>query len=117
MFEMAYAVVAAAARAESVMSRMLRIVIAASLVAAPAAAPSRQQEARQLIPTPAELRQCPDLARANWGKVSRDLARAARENAPSNYHVDDEHRRIRGPRPMPDVSRAGIVIDVAIGSG
>ena len=99
------------------MGRALCWVIAASLLCAPGVAPGRERETRQRVPTAAELRQCPHLARVNWRRVSRDLAEAQRENPGIAYDYDDDHRRIRGPWPLPDLGRAEIVIDIAIGSG
>jgi hypothetical protein len=98
------------------MRRVLHgVTVVALLAGAPAAAREREG---QRVPTARELRQCPHLARADWRRVSRDLARRQRDNpgGPA-YDPNEEHRRIRGPWPLPDLGRAEIVIDIAIGSG
>ena len=100
------------------MRKTLPFALAATLAAAPSTSPARERdESRQRVPSRAELRQCPHLARADWRKVSRDLAEARRNPSGTPYDVDAEHRMIRGPWPIPDLSRAEIAIDIAIGPG
>jgi hypothetical protein len=98
--------------------RALRLVLAATLAASPASAPAQQRgESGQHVPTSAELRQCPHLARVDWQRVSHDLAEWQRAHPAAPDDFEAEHRRIRGPWSLPDLSRAEIAIDIAIGSG
>jgi hypothetical protein len=73
---------------------------------------------RLRIPTKAELELCPKLAPVDWKTVRRRVEKAdlASPAAPAADPLA-EHRRIRGPRPLPDLGRAEIVLDVAIGPG
>ncbi|TMJ19820.1 MAG: hypothetical protein E6G92_08645 [Alphaproteobacteria bacterium] len=90
------------------------LVMVALLAGSPA--PARTGEDRR-VPTAAELRQCPHLARVDWRRVARELAEGERDRPAAPYDYDAEHRRIRGPWPLPDIGRAEIVIDIAIGPG
>ena len=96
-------------------AQWLAILVAAVLGCGGAGAAEPQ---RMRIPTAAELKQCPKLAAIDWKKVRR---RAEAEKSGSAGFVPKdplaEHRRIRGPRPLPDLSRAEIVLDVTIGPG
>jgi hypothetical protein len=87
-----------------------------ALVSAPAAAAT---PAAFPIPTKAQIAQCPKLAGIDWKKVRRRIAKAERERPPVPAEADEfaRHREIRGSRGLPDLSRAEIVLDVAIGSG
>jgi hypothetical protein len=88
------------------------------MIALLAGSPARARtEEGQRVPTAAELRQCPHLARVDWRRIARELAEAQRGAPAPSHDVDVEHRRIRSPWPLPDFSRAEIVIDIAIGSG
>jgi hypothetical protein len=90
--------------------------IAAALGGTQAAAAA--EPGRFRIPTKAELKLCPKLAGIDWKKVRRGIEQA--ERADGGVAVADEfaeHRRIRGPRPLPDLGRAEIVLDVTIGPG
>jgi hypothetical protein len=78
--------------------------------------PARSEDG-QRVPAAADLRRCPHLARVDWRRVSHDLAEWERAHPDTPYDFDAEHRRIRGPWPLPDVSRAEIVIDISIGPG
>lgn len=101
------------------MRSTLRAFILAALVAgAPDTALAREPAERgQRVPTRAELGQCPHLAPVDWRRVARDLAAWRRAHPAAPYDVDAEHRMIRGPWPIPDLSRAEIAIDIAIGPG
>lgn len=97
------------------MRRSLPAFAMIALLAGPPGA--AEAERGQHVPTAAELRQCPHLARVDWRRVSRDLAQRERAPSAASRDFDAEHRRIRGPWPLPDLSRAEIAIDIAIGSG
>jgi hypothetical protein len=98
------------------MRSSLRAIVLTALLAG-LTGPAPAHEAGQRVPTAGELRQCPHLARVDWPRVARELAEWKRDHPAPSYDFDTEHRRIRGPWPLPDIGRAEIVIDIAIGPG
>jgi hypothetical protein len=89
--------------------------ILAIAAAATLAAPAAGKEPDFRIPTKREIARCEKLQGIDWKKVRKQALADARTGAP--YDPLDEHRRIRGPRPLPDLGAAEIVFDVSIGPG
>jgi hypothetical protein len=91
------------------------VLVAAGLAGASLAAEPPQPDVR--IPTKEEIARCEKLQGIDWKKVRKRALAAARQPARVVWNRVEEHRQIRGPRPLPDVSGAAIAFDIYIGPG
>ena len=85
------------------------------LLAVASAAPAIAGDAQPRVPTREEIARCPKLQGVDWKKV-RKRALAAEPGGAARDPLE-EHRRIRGPRPLPDLGRAETAFDISIGAG
>jgi hypothetical protein len=97
----------------------IKILASAALIlassASAAAPPAKPQSFR--VPTKAEMKRCPKLAGIDWKKVRRQTAQRRRGSVGEPADPFERHREIRGSHGLPDLSRAEIALDVAIGAG
>jgi hypothetical protein len=91
------------------------VLAAAGLAGASLAAEPSQPDFR--IPTKDEIARCDKFQGIDWKKVRKRMLAAQREPGGVIWDRVEEHRRIRGPRPLPDISRAEIAFDISIGAG
>jgi hypothetical protein len=91
------------------------VLVATGLAGASLAAEPPRPDFR--IPTKDEIARCPKLQGIDWKKVRKRTLAAERQPPMVIWDAMEEHRRIRGPRALPDLARAEVAFDISIGPG
>ena len=81
------------------------------------ASPAFARDGNDSLPTRAQLAACPAFATFNWRKLDKAGALHLKTDPAAAARRAGEHKRIRGPYAVPDLSRAEVTLSLTVGSG